>query len=76
MLKILLVDDDADAMRITQRALALFEKAEVVGTAACGIDAMEFVKNNAVDLVLLDIEMQDMSGFEVATYLYKNYPKI
>ena len=76
MLKILLVDDDAEAMKITRRALELFDRAAVVGEASSGIAAMEFVKSNAVDLVLLDIEMQDMSGFEVAAYLHKNYPKI
>ena len=76
MLKILLVDDDADAMKITRRALELFDRATVVGEASSGIAAMEFVKSNAVDLVLLDIEMQDMSGFEVASYLHKNFPKI
>ena len=76
MLKILLVDDDAEAMRITRRALALFDNAKVVGEVSSGMDAMAFVKANAVDLVLLDIEMQDMSGFEAATYLHKNYPKI
>ena len=76
MLKILLVDDDANAMRITRRALELYEDIEVVGAVDCGLAAMEFVKANVVDLVLLDIEMQDMSGFEVASYIHKNYPKI
>ena len=75
MLKILLVDDDANAMGITRRALELFDNAEVVGEACSGMEAMEFVRHTTVDLVLLDIEMQDMSGFDVAEYLHKNYPK-
>ena len=76
MLKILLVDDDLDAMSITRRALELFDNAMIVGEAYSGMEAMEFVKKNAVDLVLLDIEMQDMSGFDVASYLHNSYPKI
>ena len=76
MLKILLVDDDADTMCITRRALGLFDNVEVVGEAYSGMDAIEFIKKNKVDLVLLDIEMQEMSGFDVAAYLHKNYPKI
>ena len=76
MLKILLADDDADAMGITRRALELFDDIDIVGEAGSGAEAIEFVKNNAVDLVLLDIEMRDLSGFDVASYLHKNYPKI
>ena len=76
MLKILLVDDDPNSMSITKRALDLFENVEVVGQSNTALDAMEFVKANAVDLVLLDIEMQGTNGFEVATYLHKNYPHI
>ena len=75
MLKILLVDDDANVMGITRRALELFDNAKVVGEAYSGMEAMKFVRHAAVDLVLLDIEMQDMSGFDVAEYLHKNYPK-
>lgn len=75
MLRILLVDDDANGMRITRRALELFEDVKIVGEVSSGMDAIAFVKTAEVDLVLLDIEMEDMSGFEVASYLHKNYPK-
>jgi DNA-binding LytR/AlgR family response regulator len=76
MLKILIVDDDANSMRITRQALELLGNNEIVGEVGSGINAMEFIKENAVDLVLLDIEMQDMSGFDVASCLHKNYPKV
>lgn len=76
MLKILLVDDDKNSMNITKQALELFTDISVIGTASSGMEAISFVKENSVDLVLLDIEMDEMNGFEVASYLHKHYPNI
>ena len=76
MLKLLLVDDDELSMKITKQALALSEEAVVAGTAASGMEAIAFIQNHPVDLVLLDIEMDEMNGFEVASYLHKYYPDI
>ena len=76
MLRILLVDDDAGSMEIAKRALGLFPNADVVGTAASGMEAIEFVRDNPVDLVLLDIEMDEMNGFELASYIHNHYPQV
>ncbi len=76
MLRILLVDDDTGSMEIAKRALGLFPNTDVVGTAASGIEAIEFVRDNPVDLVLLDIEMDEMNGFELASYIHNHYPQV
>ena len=76
MLRVYIVDDDANAMSITKRALELFKDVSIVGTASSGMEAIQFIKSNPVDLVMLDIEMQDMSGFDVASYIHGNYPDV
>ena len=76
MLKGLIVDDDENSMNIIRHAVELFTDVNIVGTAGSGMEAIEFIKGKEVDLVMLDIEMDDMSGFDVASYIYRNYPKI
>ena len=76
MLKVLLVDDDSASMKVTQQALGLFSNVEVVGAFASGMEAIVYIKNNPVDLVLLDIEMDEMNGFEVAAHLHNHYPEV
>ena len=76
MLKILLVDDDAGSTKITRQALELFSEVSVVGTAASGMEAIEYIRKNPIDLVLLDIEMDEMNGFELASYLHSHFPDI
>ena len=75
MLRTLLVDDDAASMRILEQALALFSDVEIVGRVPSGMEALLFVRDNPTDLVFLDIEMDEMSGFEVARHLHTHYPQ-
>ena len=58
---VLLVDDSPQDLEIM--SLYLREMA-VVHTAANGPEALEYVKRNKIDVILLDIEMPFMDGFE------------
>ncbi|MBP1996519.1 response regulator transcription factor [Paenibacillus eucommiae] len=49
---------------------------EVVGQAENGKQALDFVKNNEVDVILSDIEMPVMTGIELAEELQKQKSKI
>ena len=63
MTNILLVEDDnIIAESIT---FALEKDAFIVTHCELGSDALEHVNNNPVDLVLLDIGLPDMNGFDV-----------
>lgn len=77
MYKVLLVDDeilvrDAIGKKIEWNKLGF----ELAGDCENGRDAIEFVKNNQVDLVLTDICMPHMDGMELSRWLYENYPQI
>ncbi len=65
--KILVVDDEPKNVRILQ--IQLQARGYTVCTAVDGIDALEKVKAEKPDLVLMDINMPKMDGFEVVAHL-------
>ena len=68
--KILLVDDEI-SIRKALREILEFEK-YLISEASSGDEALELLKNNNFDLVLLDIKMKGMDGLEVLEELSKN----
>ena len=59
--KILIVDDNAEVIENTKHLLT--EVGYGVTSCKSGKDALEFLKDNTVDLVLLDINMPEMDLF-------------
>jgi PAS domain S-box-containing protein len=67
---ILLVDDKKANLTALQ---ALLEKPErIFLQATSGSEALKHAFNKTIDLVILDVQMPDMDGFEVAKYLRSN----
>jgi DNA-binding response OmpR family regulator len=68
--RILVVDDDRD----NRELLALFLKWEgfLVLTASSGEEALAIVAQRAPDMVLLDVMMPGMDGYEVAARIKRN----
>jgi signal transduction histidine kinase/CheY-like chemotaxis protein len=62
---VLVVDDDEDFLRLVVRMLAVCDPSLTVSTAACGEEALRILRDARVDLVLLDIMMGDLSGWEI-----------
>ena len=63
----LVVDDSITMRRVTQR---LLEKRGVkVLTARDGLDAIEVLREHEADIILLDIEMPRMDGYQFATHV-------
>ena len=67
---ILVVDDSVTVRKVTSRFLERQGLNAVV--AKDGVDAMEILQQSTPDLILLDIEMPRMDGFEVATQVRNN----
>jgi DNA-binding response OmpR family regulator len=65
--RILIVDDDADSRDITARLLQ--SRGYAIMTAASGPECLTVVQREAIDLILLDVIMPGMDGFEVCAAL-------
>ncbi|MFT6883160.1 MAG: DNA-binding NarL/FixJ family response regulator [Marinoscillum sp.] len=75
-IKILLADDHAIVMEGLQAVLSTDEEISVVGTVGDGEQAIQFVKQNDVDVVILDINMPVMDGISCAKILKKDFSHI
>jgi DNA-binding NarL/FixJ family response regulator len=64
-----LIVDDHPSFRATARALLEAEGYDVVGEAENGVAALKQAKELHPDVVLLDVQLPDFDGFEVATRL-------
>ncbi len=72
-LLVLVVDDSVTVRKVTSRLLE--RNGMNVLTAKDGIDAIAVLEEHTPDLMLLDIEMPRMDGFEVATQV-RNDPRL
>lgn len=68
-LRALIVDDEAPARERLRKLLAGNDMIELIGEAADGIKAVELIEGKDPDLVLLDIQMPGLDGFEVVKML-------
>lgn len=64
-LRVLIVDDEKHARRDIRRMLAAIVDVEVVGEGRDGNEAVELIERERPDLVLLDIQMPGLDGFQV-----------
>lgn len=68
--KILIVDDNRNNLFTLRELLMTYIDAEVL-EADCGKTALTTLYNQCVDLIILDVQMEDMDGFEVAALIKK-----
>jgi chemosensory pili system protein ChpA (sensor histidine kinase/response regulator) len=69
----LVVDDSITVRRVTQRLLE--RNGMRVMTAKDGLDAISVLQDHMPDVILLDIEMPRMDGYEVASHV-RNDPRL
>ena len=74
-MRVLIVDDEAAARR---RLASLLEElgVEIVGEAPDGLAALAAVRQHRPDVVLLDVAMPEIDGFDVARHLDEPRPLI
>lgn len=65
-MRILIVDDEMLARAVVREYLAEHADVEIVAECANGFEAVKAITELAPDLVLLDIQMPKLDGFEVA----------
>lgn len=70
MVNILVVDDEEDILDMT--GIMLDDEGYEVFTTSSGERAIEMVKDNDIDLILLDAVMPGMNGLDVCRTLKRN----
>jgi len=70
-LRAIVVDDEQLAREELCFLLGQLDDIEVVGQAANGIEALRVVDEQSPDLVMLDVQMPGLTGFEVARRLLR-----
>lgn len=68
-MKVVIVDDMISVQNMLQRILEEFEEIESIVSFSKALSAFEYIKNNKVDFMFLDIEMPELSGIAFIGYL-------
>ncbi|WP_093668457.1 LytR/AlgR family response regulator transcription factor [Tenacibaculum sp. MAR_2009_124] len=71
----IIIDDDELARVIIEKYCSKLDYLNIQSTFDNALDAIDFINNNKVDLVFLDIHMPELSGFDFIDSL-NNPPKI
>lgn len=72
--KVLVVDDEPDTLELVKLILESGGFEAIL--ASSGVEAIDMVANHKPDLVLLDIMMPDMDGWDVFRRIKKTHPEL
>lgn len=72
---VIIVDDEYLAQKLLQDYVSKVEALQLVAICSNAFEAMEALKNNRVDIMLLDIQMPDLTGLELVKSL-ENKPAV
>lgn len=74
-LRVFLVDDEPLALKRLSRLLLETERIEIVGQTTEPLKALEIIPRLQLDAIFLDIQMPELTGFELLQKL-ENYPPV
>jgi DNA-binding LytR/AlgR family response regulator len=69
--KCVVIDDESLASDVLENYIKRVSSLELVATFNNGIDALEYVNSNQVDLLFIDIQMPDINGMDFLKLLNK-----
>ncbi len=76
MIRVLVADDHAILRDGIRSILESQEDIIVVGEAADGSEAIENVKKSLPDIVLMDLSMPKLNGFEATRFIKEHFPRV
>ncbi len=76
MKRVLVVDDDDSFLHSLIEGFKSFKKRFSITTASDGLEAVAILKEQEINLVLTDLKMPGMDGFELVAHLNNKYPEI
>src|SRR3990170_3803695 len=75
-IRIIVVDDHPVVRHGLRSLLAGHPDIEVVGEVESGADVLPFLASNKIDVILLDIKMDGLSGIDVARRVRRTFPDV
>lgn len=76
LLRVVIVDDEEPARMAVRHDLNAIGGVTIVAECANGFEAVKAVSEHAVDLLLLDVQMPKLDGFDVLELIGKDVPVI
>jgi CheY-like chemotaxis protein len=73
---VLLVDDDTEMLHALKEGFKKYQESFALVLAEDGLQALERLKRNLVSLVVTDLKMPHMDGFELLAHIMVHYPDI
>jgi YesN/AraC family two-component response regulator len=73
---VLIVDDDAVTRGLLSRVLKPHSADFKISTANNGKEAIDIIIADKIDLVITDIQMPEMDGLQLLSYISSNHPEI
>jgi DNA-binding NarL/FixJ family response regulator len=71
--KVLIAEDQVLVAKLINAYLNESDGIEVIGVCSTGKDALEFVTDNGVDIVLMDVMMPDMDGIQATEVIAEDF---
>jgi CheY-like chemotaxis protein len=73
---VLLVDDDTEMLHALKEGFKKYQESFAVLLAEDGLQALKGLKQNIISLVVTDLKMPNMDGFELLAHIMQHYPDI
>ncbi len=74
-IKVLIADDHTLFRKGLVLMVSTFEKCKVVADFSNGKEALEYLRTEPTDIVLLDLDMPELNGYETSRKIIANFPK-
>ncbi|MBN2776753.1 MAG: response regulator transcription factor [Bacteroidales bacterium] len=75
-ISVIIVDDHAIVRNGITAMLSFYQNIDVIGAASSYEHLVSLLDSKTPDVIILDIEMPDKNGIEIAAILQKDYPSI
>lgn len=76
MIDVLIVEDDPMVAELNKKYLQMISGFNLIANVANGEQALHFLHDNRIDLILLDVFMPKLNGLELLQHIRISYPKI
>ena len=76
MIRVVIADDQMLLRKSLSKLINIDENIEVVGTVSTGSEAVEICKKEAIDIILMDIQMPELDGISAMRIIKENHPNI